>query len=279
MFKNLSLGIGICTSLMSIRRLKDRPRKSGRVLSKSINIASSLSKDKTKGNTSQIYLDTDTYNKVKHYPIKFDKENLLLLSLSEAFNAHRIDSAPSVIAIQEINNTTSNKIFPAYIPSIKKDSTQRTVGRTLFVSYSHNDVEWLARLRIHLKPYVKSGKLTIWDDSNIGAGSDWKNEIKNALNSSKVALLLVSAHYLASDFIVENELTPLLNLAQNGGTNILPIIVEPCDYSTSPLNKFQSLNPETNPLSGMSKFDQEVFFVKASKDIRKAILSDLEEVS
>ena len=36
---------------------------------------------------------------------------------------------------------------------------------TIFVSYSHQDSEWLKRLRVHLAPLEREHGLEIWDDT------------------------------------------------------------------------------------------------------------------
>ena len=73
--------------------------------------------------------------------------------------------------------------------------------RELFISYSHKDLYWLQRLRVYLKPLEKQYSLERWDDSRLQAGDLWREEIKQALARAKVALLLVSSDFLASDFI------------------------------------------------------------------------------
>lgn len=67
----------------------------------------------------------------------------------------------------------------------------------VFVSYSHNDREWLERLRVHLKPL--RGQIDLWDDTRIKPGAVWYEEIKRGLEGARAALLLVSADFLASD--------------------------------------------------------------------------------
>lgn len=41
---------------------------------------------------------------------------------------------------------------------------------SVFISYSHEDVVWLERLRVHLTPLVRENKIEIWDDTKITPG-------------------------------------------------------------------------------------------------------------
>ncbi len=88
-------------------------------------------------------------------------------------------------------------------------------GRDLvFVSYSHHDAEWALRLEVLLKPLVRRKQLRLWIDTDIRVGDEWYPGIIRAIEQNSVALLLVSADYLNSDFIMEQELPTLI---QQGG--------------------------------------------------------------
>jgi len=146
----------------------------------------------------------------------------------------------------------------------------------IFVSYSHKDEVWLEELRVHLKPLVRDGLVEVWDDSRIEAGKRWKTEIKAALAAAQVAILLVSKHFLASDFIINDELQPLLTAAEKKGVLILPVIVSPCRFLRTPsLSVFQAINNPSRPLARLKEWERDEIFVQITERIESA----LQEVS
>src|SRR5262245_54817408 len=144
--------------------------------------------------------------------------------------------------------------------------------RKIFVSYSHKDRKWLERLQVHLKPLERDGLVEFWDDTRIRTGDEWRREINEALNSAAVAVLLISADFIASDFIAAEELPPLLAAAQKEGVKILPLILSPSRFEKiESLSRFQSVNPPSKPLIKLGKGEQEEYLVKLSDDILSAI--------
>lgn len=132
----------------------------------------------------------------------------------------------------------------------------------IFISYSHKDKKWLERVQVHLKPLERLG-VTRFDDTLIKPGSKWREEIRVAIKSARVAILLVSADFLASDFIESDELPPLLAAAKADGAVIIPVIVSPCRFAeTKSLSQFQALNSPARPLSNLTKTQREAELVK-----------------
>ncbi|HEU5376912.1 MAG TPA: toll/interleukin-1 receptor domain-containing protein, partial [Ktedonobacteraceae bacterium] len=133
-------------------------------------------------------------------------------------------------------------------------SPSPTIGSgRVFISYNHKDKRFLEELHLHLAPFVRSGALAVWDDSQIQAGTVWVEEIKSAIESADVAILLISPDFLASDFISEEELPKLLAAAEQRGMHILSIIVRPCLFTQTPLARYQSVNNPDKPLSNLRR--------------------------
>jgi hypothetical protein len=75
-------------------------------------------------------------------------------------------------------------------------------------------------------------------------------------------VLLISADFLASDFIAEDELLPLFAAAETNGVIILPLILSPCLFDeVEGLSKYQSVNPLSQPLSKLSEGEQDDYLV------------------
>ena len=138
----------------------------------------------------------------------------------------------------------------------------------IFVSYSHADAEWLKRLQVHLKPLERAGSIEWWDDTKILPGMVWRDEIEKALAAAQIGVLLVSADFVASDFIANHELPNLLAAAQNRGLTILSLIVGPSRFKRMPeLSRFQAVNDPDRPFIGLSKAEQEADLLKLANRI------------
>ncbi|HEX7185646.1 MAG TPA: SUMF1/EgtB/PvdO family nonheme iron enzyme [Thermoanaerobaculia bacterium] len=153
-------------------------------------------------------------------------------------------------------------------------ASQATARSTVFISYSHKDSEWHRKLSRHLQPLERDFRIETWDDTKIESGERWRSEILRAVQTARVAVLLVSADFMASDFIAKNELPPLLHAAEGEGLVILPLILSPCRFLRDPnLSVFQAVNDPAKPLVGMHESDQEEVLDRVAQRI-EAVLRD-----
>ncbi len=141
----------------------------------------------------------------------------------------------------------------------------------VFVSYSHKDRRWLERLQVHLKELNRRQLIDLWDDTRIQAGDSWNDEIESAIDGAAAAILMISADFLASDYIVDKEVPPLL-AAREEGALVIPVIVGPCRFTRhAELSRFQAINLPEQPLSGMSEHDAEAVLVRLANRVEDAV--------
>ncbi len=111
----------------------------------------------------------------------------------------------------------------------------------VFISYSHRDAGALERLHKHLAVMKREGAIETWYDREILAGGDIDHDISVQLEAADLFLLLVSPDFLASDYCYETEMSRALERHDAGVARVIPIIVEPCDWQSSPLKKLKDM--------------------------------------
>lgn len=148
---------------------------------------------------------------------------------------------------------------------------------SVVISYSHRDTRWLSRLVVHLRPLEKAGLIDLWADTRIKAGEDWVKKIEEALTKARVAILLVSADFLVSEFITSKELPALLQKAKRRECKVLSLIVGPCLFARiRDLQQFQAINSPERSLARMRKFQAEEWLVKTAEVILEAARDEKE---
>lgn len=101
---------------------------------------------------------------------------------------------------------------------------------SIFISYSRKDEAEKDKLLSHLGVLQSAGLISVWSDDRISAGADWQQAIREAIAQAKVAVLLVSANFLTSDFILDSEVPSLLQRRQEQGLVVVPVIATACAW-------------------------------------------------
>jgi hypothetical protein len=98
----------------------------------------------------------------------------------------------------------------------------------IFISYSHQDMEWKDRVVRQLRVLEKQGLVEVWEDQGIEGGDEWRKEIEDGLNTAVLAILLISENFLNSNFILDVEVPKLLEHRRKDGLRVIPLFVKPC---------------------------------------------------
>lgn len=107
--------------------------------------------------------------------------------------------------------------------------------KRVFLSYSHKNANWLNRLRVHLSGLRRAKEIETWTDQEILPGESWDAAIRDNLASADVFILLLSADFIASEYIWKVELPEIFKRLREKKAIIVPILTEPHDLSGLPM--------------------------------------------
>jgi hypothetical protein len=142
----------------------------------------------------------------------------------------------------------------------------------VFISYSHKDEEWKDRLVSHLGVLKHEDLLDTWDDRRIEGGDDWLLEIEKAINAASVAILMISAKFLNSNFILKEEVPKLLQRREKEGLRVIPVIVKPCAWQQVKwLRPIQARPKDGRLLSGGNEHQIDTDLAAISDEVAKMV--------
>src|SRR5436190_1980114 len=109
----------------------------------------------------------------------------------------------------------------------------------IFCCYARRDQPLLTQLRTHLIPLQRQGLIRLWADIDIGAGSEWEQEIDKHLNTAHIVLLLVSPDFMASDYCYSIEMKHAIERHEQSQAQVIPVILSPVIWQDAPFGKLQ----------------------------------------
>jgi hypothetical protein len=139
----------------------------------------------------------------------------------------------------------------------------------VLLSYAHEDEDLKKRLDVHLSSLKRSGKIKTWSDREIIPGTGWDDSFKDELSKADIILLLVSADFLASDYIWRTELIKAMERHNSKESVVIPIFLRPCDWKEMPFASIQGLPKDAKPVSEHG--DREFAFLEIAMGIRAVV--------
>ena len=133
-----------------------------------------------------------------------------------------------------------------------------TVDKPLiFISYSSFDIDAKEFVRRQLGVLRQVGDIELWHDGEIGVGDDWFQVIEANLQRCDVAILLISADFLGSEFCIRKEVPVLLERRKREGMMIAPILLRPCAWQIVPWLAAIQMQPcKGKPLLALDEIEQ-----------------------
>ena len=142
----------------------------------------------------------------------------------------------------------------------------------IFCSYAHEDEAWLRKLETHLSLLKRQGLVSLWYDRLIAPGTNWAKTIDTHLETASVILLLVSADFFVSDYCCGIEMKRALEREAAGEARVVPILVRPVDWKSTPFAHLQALPTDAKPI--VSWRDKDTALTDVVAGIRR-VLEDL----
>lgn len=106
------------------------------------------------------------------------------------------------------------------------------MGRKTNISiiYSSEDKDVLLHLLHHLKDLMEDYNLAVWQDDPILPGQMWKPQNASLIQQADVFLLLISDHFMHSEFIKQLEFKLVIDRYKEDKAKVLPIIIDKCNW-------------------------------------------------
>lgn len=150
----------------------------------------------------------------------------------------------------------------------------------LFVSYAEKNAPLVSSLLDLLVPHFKASRANdyaVWDFHRLLAGERWHERIQAEIATCDFGLLFLSPEFLASSYITEQEIPPLLRRK-----GIIPVGLKPIDFQLHDLRsldeyqlfRLRTARGQLRWYSGLRGADREAFAFELFRQIEARLASE-----
>lgn len=142
----------------------------------------------------------------------------------------------------------------------------------VFVSYAREDLAYKNKILSQLLVLENQGLLSTWSDAKVEPGLEWQEELTRELRSAGIVLLLITANFLNSGFILNTEIAELLESHRKSGLRIIPVLCRPCTWEAVAWLRPLDIWPETRiPLWKQETDDPEQQLSDLAREIARIV--------
>jgi hypothetical protein len=138
----------------------------------------------------------------------------------------------------------------------------------IFYAYAEEDERFRIQLERHLSLLKRQGIISGWHFRMLTGGDEWRGEIDHHINNSQMILLLISSDFISSDYCYDVEMKTAIKLHESKKARVIPVVLRPVDWQTSPFSKLQALPTGANPVTQWPNQDEA--FLDVAQGIRQA---------
>ena len=144
---------------------------------------------------------------------------------------------------------------------------------TIFYSYAEEDRLLCERLDKHLSVLKHLGYIDTWFCHEVTTDEKKPNSSDSYLDSAQIILLLLSAHYVASEYHYNVELKRALQRQKRGEAYVIPILLRPIFLANSPLTNLRMLPSNGKAVTHWSQMD--LAFLDIVRGISEVVVREL----
>jgi WD40 repeat protein len=100
----------------------------------------------------------------------------------------------------------------------------------IFIASSPEDEAEQAQLVAHLNVLRQAGLLDYWSRNQTEAGADWRAALDRAMNQARLAIVLITAHFLGSELMMAHVTPRLLARHKENSLILFPVIAKACAW-------------------------------------------------
>ncbi len=150
---------------------------------------------------------------------------------------------------------------------------------TCFICYSRKDIIFHDELVEQLEVLRYHAGFTFWSDIVIEPGRPWREEIREALDTARAAILLLSPGAMTSDFILGEELPRILERESRNELKVFPVYLRVFPIEYVPVIEGMQLCPVVDgrlrSLEEIGLPKRREFWVELAEKVYKCISIDL----
>lgn len=186
----------------------------------------------------------------------------------EIFAQKNYNSIPKTIGNNVVAIDVAKVLSDTDVNRPRNKVSDQDLPLRTFISYSHKDEEWRAKLSPNLDLLQREGLINVWHDQKIVPGTRWGDEIRRNLEEADIYVFLMSTDLLVSDYILHYELPIALKRHAENKSRLVPVVVRRCSWQRY-LGEIQGLPRAGKPIKQWS--DKDEAFYDVEEGLRKTI--------
>ncbi len=145
---------------------------------------------------------------------------------------------------------------------------------SIFVLASEDpkDAPLADELRTHLKVMQRSTGIDILSDVELRIGDEYRKETQQAIDQVDIALLLLSADFFVSDWLMEDMVPQLQQRHSLGKLRVIAVLLRSCQWDVLPwFSELHLLPKHRKPIGSFSPYERDEVLNEVAKEIMELV--------